>query len=125
MINPVGNVSAQAFTPVNTVGSVGSYFASSSVEVSSGLTQKGAAFLALMALAQKDDEKLSNAQKLGLLALALGATNTTEITSFSMMSGNTNNIGQLLNIAGVSPAAYTATATTAVSSTGVLFNTTV
>lgn len=129
MISPVNNVSVQAFAPVNanTDASANSYVTASVIRSSGGLTQKGMAFLALMALAQKDEEKLSNAQKLGLLALALGAADTTEITSFSLLGGG-NNTGQILSIAGISPTAYTAAATAVVngiSSAGMLFNATV
>lgn len=130
MISPVNNVSVQAFASVNanTDVSANSYMTASVIRSSGGLTQKGMAFLALMALAQKDEEKLSNAQKLGLLALALGAADTTEITSFSLLGGGANNTGQILSIAGISPTVYTAAATAAIngiSSAGMLFNATV
>lgn len=72
-----------------------------------GFTKEGIAFLALMALSKEDgnDEKLTSAQKLALIALMLGGGQNTDISVFSSSSTT-----QILNYMPAFPAGYAADA---------------
>ena len=106
MIGAVG-FSPSFFSVAGNVSNIGngvststSVISSSSLVETGGLTKEGVAFLALLAMADDEEKKLTLAQRMALLAVLLGAvehTNLLNINTFSMsMSASVDSSGMLL-----------------------------